>query len=140
MTTLREAMTARPATAGARDTVCDVARRMRDLALESLPVCDEDGRLTGVLTERDIVVRSVAAGDDPTTTLAASLAFGPGPVVSIAADSSLEEALCCMIEHAVRRLPVTQQGRLVGTVSQTDLATLIPPGIVRRLVASARAG
>ncbi len=140
MTTLREAMNAHPAAAGARDTVSEAARQMRDLALESLPVCDDDGRLTAVLTERDIVVRSVAAGDDPTTTLVVSLTHGPGPVVSIAADSSLEEALGCMIEHALRRLPVTQHGRLVGTVTQAQLAALVPPETVRRLVASAWIG
>ena len=48
--------------------------------------------LTAVLTERDIVVRSVAAGDDPTTTLVVSLTHGPGPAVSIAADSNTNGA------------------------------------------------
>jgi CBS domain-containing protein len=73
-----------------------------------------------MLTDRDIVVKVVAQGKDPSTTRAGEL--GQGKPVTIGADDSIEEALHTMAEHQVRRLPVIDGHDLVGIVSQADIA------------------
>jgi hypothetical protein len=80
---------------------------MAQLDVGSLPICGEDDRLMGMLTDRDIVVRVLAAGNDPTRTRAAELA--QGEPITVAADDSAEDALHTMTEHRVRRLPVLDE-------------------------------
>jgi len=120
MTVAREIMTAAAECARADETLADAARKMRDLDVGALPICGEDDRLDGVVTDRDIVVRCVAEGADPSTTPVSELARGKP--VTIGADDPLDEALRTMIEHGVRRLPVIDGDRLVGMVSQADVA------------------
>lgn len=122
-TTAREAMTAGAEYVDAKQTVADAARKLADLGVGSVPVC-EDGRLAGMLTDRDIVVKVVAAGEDPEAVTAGSLA--EGAPVTIGADDSLDEALRTMAEHQVRRLPVIDGHELVGMLSQADLARALP--------------
>ena len=98
---------------------------MRDLDIGALPICGEDNRLKGVLTDRDIVIRVVAEGADPNAFTAADLA--QGRPVTIGADDSAGEALRTMAEHEVRRLPVIDGHMLVGMVSQADVARSLPP-------------
>jgi CBS domain-containing protein len=86
-----------------------------------MPICGEDNRLKGMLTDRDIVVKVLAQGRDPSRTRAGEL--GEGKPVTIGADDSVEEALRTMKEHGVRRLPVIDGHDLVGVVSQADIAT-----------------
>src|SRR3954449_12052036 len=97
MTTAREIMTGGAECAKATDTLADAAKRMRDLEVGALPICGEDGRLKGMLTDRDIVVRCIAQGGDPTTTKVEELA--EGKPVTIGAEDSVEETLQTMIEH-----------------------------------------
>jgi CBS domain-containing protein len=97
-----------------------------------MPICGEDDRLKGMVTDRDIVVRCVAEGGDPQTVRAGSL--GVGTPVTIGADDSVEEALQTMKEHKVRRLPVIDGHRLVGMVSQADIARNIDPSRVGEVV------
>ena len=134
MTTAREIMTggAECARAGAGDTLVDVARKLRDLDVGALPVCGDDDRLRGMVTDRDIVVRCVADGGDPGTVTAAALA--DGKPVTIGADDSVDEALRTMAEHGVRRLPVIDGHDLVGVVSQADIAKNLPDESVADLV------
>ena len=132
MTTAREIMTGGVECVGENETLLDAARKMRDLDVGSLPICGEDDRLKGMLTDRDIVVRCIAEGGDPATTTAGSL--GGFEVVTIGADDSVEEALRTMKEHKVRRLPVIDGHRLVGIVSQGDVAQHLPEGAVGDLV------
>ena len=120
MTTARDIMTRDATCAKTDDTLADAARRMRDLDVGALPICGEDNRLKGMITDRDIVVKCVAEGGDPSTTKVADLA--EGKPVTIGADDSVEEALHTMTEHGVRRLPVIDGHDLVGIVSQADLA------------------
>lgn len=132
MTTAREIMTGSAECARTTDTLADAAKKMRDLDVGSLPICGEDDRLKGIITDRDIVVRCIAEGGDPTTTTVDSLA--EGKPVTIGADDSVEEALHTMVEHHVRRLPVIDGHELIGMVSQADIAKNLPEDKVGELV------
>lgn len=120
MTTTREIMTGGVECVGENETLADAARKLRDLDIGSMPICGEDNRLKGMLTDRDIVVRAIAEGLDPTTTTAGKLA--QGKPVTIGADDDVSEALPTMKEHQVRRLPVIDGHDLVGMLAQADVA------------------
>jgi len=119
---------------GENETVLDAAKRLTELNVGSLPICGEDDRLKGMLTDRDIVVKVLAQGKDPASTRASELGQGDGTVVTIGADDSIDEALATMAEHQVRRLPVIDGHRLVGIVSQADIARNIDEDKVGSLV------
>ena len=109
---------------GENETLEDAAKKMSDLDVGALPICGEDNRLKGMLTDRDIVVKSIAQGQSPAEVRAGDL--GEGKPVTIGADDSAEEALRTMIDYKVRRLPVIDGHDLVGVVSQADIATNLP--------------
>jgi CBS domain-containing protein len=134
MTTARDIMTDGAECARAGETLTDAARKMRDLGVGALPICGDDDRLKGVVTDRDIVVRCVAEGADPTSTSVSELA--EGKPVTIGADDPIDEALRTMIEYGVRRLPVIDGDRLVGMVSQADVARETSPEQAGELVAA----
>ena len=133
MKTARDIMSGDAECIGERETLLDAARKMRDLDVGSLPICGDDNRLKGMVTDRDIVVRCIAEGGDPTSTRAGELA-GHGEVVTIGADDSVEEILRTMKEHKVRRLPVIDGHDLIGIVSQGDVARNIDEARVGELV------
>jgi CBS domain-containing protein len=108
---------------GENETLLDAAKKLAERDVGSLPICGEDDRLKGMLTDRDIVVKAVAQGKDPGSTRAGELGQGDGETVTIGADDSIDEALRTMIDHKVRRLPVIDGKRLVGIISQADVAT-----------------
>lgn len=118
--TARDIMTQGAECIGESETLIDAARKMRDLDVGALPICGDDDRLKGVLTDRDIVVRCLAAGDDPAAITAGSLA--EGKPVTIGADDPIEEVLSTMSANQVRRLPVIDGHRLVGIISEGDIA------------------
>ena len=97
-----------------------------------MPICGEDNRLKGMLTDRDIVVKVLAQGKDPADVAAGDL--GEGKPVTIGADDPVDEALRTMKDHKVRRLPVIDGHDLVGVVSTADLATSIDEDKVGDLV------
>jgi CBS domain-containing protein len=132
MTTAREIMTGGVDCVDAGETLVQAAQKMRDLGVGALPICGEDQRLKGMLTDRDIVVACIAEGGDPSTTKAGDLA--DGKPVTIGADDSVEDTLRTMTEHAVRRLPVIDGHELVGIVSQADVARNLPEDRVGELV------
>ncbi len=119
--TAREIMTGGAECVGENESISDAAKMMADLNVGALPICGEDNRLKGMVTDRDIVVKVLAAGKDPSQTRAGEL--GQGKPVTIGADDSAELALQTMAEHKVRRLPVIDGHDLIGVVSQADLAT-----------------
>ena len=121
---VRDAMTAGAECVGESETLVEAARKMADLDVGSLPICGDDQRLKGMVSDRDIVVKVLARGEDPSTVTAGQL--GEGKPVTIGADDSLEEALRTMSEHRVRRLPVIDGHDLVGMLSQADLARSLP--------------
>jgi CBS domain-containing protein len=117
------------------DTVTSAAQRMASMDVGALPICGEDDRLKGMVTDRDIVIKVVAKGQDPGQVRAGQLAEG-GEVVTIGADDPLEEVRRTMEEHQVRRLPVIDGHRLVGIISQGDLAKALPDDQTGQLVES----
>jgi CBS domain-containing protein len=134
-TTARDVMTEGAECVSENDTVATAAQRMASLDVGALPICGDDNRLTGMVTDRDIVVKVVAAGQDPNQVTVATLAEG-SEVVTIGADDPLEEARRTMEQHQVRRLPVIDGHRLVGMVSQGDLAKALPDEQTGQLVES----
>ena len=121
--TARDIMTPDCQCIGENETVLDAAKRLAELDVGAMPICGEDDRLKGMITDRDIVVKVLAKGKDPATVRAGELGAGDGNTITIGADDSIEEALRTMKEHKVRRLPVIDGKRLVGIVSQADVAT-----------------
>jgi CBS domain-containing protein len=119
--TARDIMTGSPECIGENDSILDAAKKLQKLDVGSMPICGEDNRLKGMLTDRDIVVKVLAEGRDPSSTTAGELA--QGKPVTIGADDSIQLAIKTMSEHKVRRLPVIDGHDLVGIVSQADIAT-----------------
>jgi CBS domain-containing protein len=132
MATAREIMSGSVECVGENETLTDAARKMRDLDVGSLPICGEDNRLKGMLTDRDIVVKVVAEGGDPSSMRAGDLA--QGKPVTVGADDPVEEILRTMSQYQVRRLPVIDGHDLVGVVSQADVARNLPEEKVGDLV------
>jgi CBS domain-containing protein len=130
----RDIMTGEPECIGENDSVLDAAKRLAELDVGAMPICGEDDRLKGMLTDRDIVVKVLAQGKDPASIRAGELGAGDGNTVTIGADDSVAETLRTMIDHKVRRLPVIDGRRLVGIVSQADVATNVDEEKVGDLV------
>ena len=130
--TAREVMTGGAECIGENDTVLDAARRLAELGVGAMPICGEDDRLKGMLSDRDIVVKVLDEGRYPGSTRAGEL--GEGKPVTIGADDSVEEALRTMKEHKVRRLPVIDGHDLIGIISQADLAQNVDEEEVGELV------
>jgi CBS domain-containing protein len=93
---------------------------MMDLDCGSLPICGDDGKLRGMITDRDIVLKCVAAGRNPREMMARELASGKPYWVD--ADASVDDAIEIMERHQIRRLPVIADHKLVGIISQGDIA------------------
>lgn len=119
---------------GEHDTLTTAARHMRDLDVGALPICGDDGRLYGIITDRDIVVRCIANGQDPSATTAIELAQGHIHYIDAAAPA--EEVLSLMEEYRIRRLPVLDDHQLVGMISEADLARHLPEPTVGEFVES----
>lgn len=129
----REIMSPEAECVGEDETLQVAARKMRDLDVGALPICGSDKRLKGVITDRDIVVRVIAEGKDPSTETASSLAGGE--TVTIGADDDVQEALDVMRRHQVRRLPVIDGHDLVGMIAQADIARALDASDVGETVA-----
>ena len=129
--TVREAMTQNPRSVGPSDSVADAARVLKDENVGSVPVVEGD-RPVGMLTDRDIVTRVVAEGRDPNSTSVKDVASGK--VVMAESGTDLDDALQLMAQHQVRRLPVVEEGRLVGILAQADVAEIVGDKQTGRLV------
>jgi CBS domain-containing protein len=116
---VRDAMTEDPRSIGASASVVEAARLMREQHIGSLPVT-EDERLVGMITDRDITTRVVAESAAPETTSVGDVYSRD--LISVEPNNDLEEALQLMARHQVRRLPVVDNGKLVGMVAQADIA------------------
>jgi CBS domain-containing protein len=121
---------------GENESVLDAAARLAELDVGALPICGEDDRLKGMITDRDIVTKVLAQRRDPQTTKARDIASGDGTVVTIGADDPISEALQTMSRNRVRRLPVIDGRRLVGIISQADIARNYDEEKVGELVAA----
>jgi CBS domain-containing protein len=117
---IREVMTSNPSTIEPGENIVEAARIMKQEDAGVVPVT-ENGRLTGMVTDRDIAIRVVAEGKDPKSTTVREVASTD--LVTVDPQQDLDEALRLMAQHKVRRLPVVEEdGRLVGVVAQADVA------------------
>jgi len=116
---IRDVMTPSPETVGTEKTAVDAAKCMKQADAGMIPVVD-GGQLVGTVTDRDIALRVVAEGKSPETTTVGEIASRE--LVTVTPDQDLSEALNLMARHQVRRLPVVEEGRLVGVIAQADLA------------------
>jgi CBS domain-containing protein len=130
--TARDIMTPDVTCVGEKETLADAAHKMADLGVGSLPICGDDNRLKGMITDRDIVVRVLAQDRDPGEVTAGELA--QGKPVTIGADDDVAEILRTMAAHKVRRLPVIDGHRLVGIVAVADVARALPDRPVGDLI------
>jgi CBS domain-containing protein len=133
MPTAREIMTPGAEWLSPDTTVAEAAKRMAQETFGAFPICDGEGHLQGVVTDRDIVTKVIALGLDPTSTKVIDLSDQP-EVVTIGADDPVEDAIRTMKDHGVRRLPVIDGTDLVGMVSQADIARAMPDAKVGDLV------
>ncbi len=116
---VQEIMTRDVVTIPSTMTIAEVARAMRENDIGSLPVVD-DGKLVGVITDRDIVMRIVAEGRDPQVEL--TLDHLTKDVLTAAPDWSSEQASELMAREQIRRMPVVDGGLLVGYLALADIA------------------
>ncbi|HVX68321.1 MAG TPA: CBS domain-containing protein [Mycobacteriales bacterium] len=127
MTLARELMTAAdPISDDA--TVAEAARHLAGPGFHAVPVCDRDGRLRGMVTDRDLVVEVAAAGKLSSETRLIDLVRGE--VVSVNVDDSIEHVAAMMRDYHTPRVPVLDGGRLVGMLSRTELARRVPDALV----------
>lgn len=120
MALTRDIMTPNAECIGENDALSVAAEKMKELGVGALPICSEDGSLIGMLTDRDIVVKAIALGMDPETTNAGRLA--EGKPLTAEADDDVERVLELMTGNQIRRVPVLRADRLVGIISQADIA------------------
>jgi len=117
--TVREVMTDRVVTVPSTASLMDASRAMADHDIGDVIVVD-DGNVSGIVTDRDIVVRAIAKGSEPKTTRVSEVLSGQ--VQTLGPDATIGEAVRMMTEGAIRRIPVVEGGRPVGIVSIGDLA------------------
>lgn len=117
--TVREAMTASPTAISSDTTAVEAARAMTSENVGSLPIVDQD-KLVGIVTDRDLVTNVLAKDLDPHKVPVSDVGT-ENPVV-VRPEDSLDAALQRMAEKQVRRLPVVEDGRLVGILAQADVA------------------
>ncbi|MDT0158295.1 CBS domain-containing protein [Microbacterium sp. ARD32] len=122
---VKDIMTAGARCIGENDSLATAARLMADLDIGSLPICGENGKLKGMLTDRDIVVKAIANGRPAETTTAGALAEGTPLLVD--AEEDVSRVLELMQQHQVRRIPVLDDRVLVGIVAEADVARSLAP-------------
>ncbi len=117
---------------GEHETLQNAAQRMRDLDVGALPICGDDDRLHGIISDRDIVIKCVAGGGDPAVVTAGDLA--QGKPVTVDSSAEVGDVLQAMESHKIRRVPVIESNRLVGMISEADLARHLPEQAVGEFV------
>lgn len=122
---------------GEHESLRTAAQQMRDLGVGALPICGDDDRLKGIITDRDIVVKCCAEGMSLDETTAGQLARG---LVWVDGDTAVEETLAKMEEHQIKRIPVIENHRLVGMISEADLAKELPDSKLAEFVHRIYAG
>jgi CBS domain-containing protein len=119
MGSIRDLMTENPTSCEPSTTVVEAAKVMANEDVGPVPVV-QGGRVVGLVTDRDLVVRVLAEGRDPSSTTIGEIASSD--LVTVQPDTDLSEALRLMAQNQVRRLPVVEGEQLVGIVAQADVA------------------
>jgi CBS domain-containing protein len=131
---IRQAMTTTPLHVTSDTRLDSVARLMANCNLGEVIICD-DGKVTGVITDRDITCRAIAFGKNPTVTTAGEIMTAPA--VTVGADEPLDRAIELMEQERIRRIPVIEaDGKLVGILSQVDIAMKVSEGSAGHLLAA----
>lgn len=138
MTTARDIMHAGAKCIGESQTLQHAARQMREFDVGALPICGDDGRLLGIVTDRDIIVKCIASGVDPSTVTVGQLTRAEPIAIDPAGD--VDEVLHLMAENQIRRLPVVDNERVVGIISEADVARNLPEQAVGQFVEAVTAG
>jgi CBS domain-containing protein len=134
MSTARDVMHLGAECIGQDDTLAKAAEMMRDLHVGALPICGRDDRLHGIITDRDIVVTCIAEGLDPQVMTAGEMARGTPIWVDV--NDGTDDVLRTMTESAIRRVPVLEEHRVVGMISEADLAVSLDDAHVKQFAAS----
>jgi CBS domain-containing protein len=116
---VRDVMTPNPTALPATSSLVEAALAMRDFDVGDVLVLD-NGRVCGIVTDRDIVVRAIANGNYPATVTLGEICSRD--LTTLSPTDSVEDAVSLMRQKAIRRLPVVEHGRPVGIVSLGDLA------------------
>ncbi|MFZ0216108.1 MAG: CBS domain-containing protein [Candidatus Dormiibacterota bacterium] len=132
---IEQVMTEKPLALAAGTTLTAAARAMRDHDVGDVIVLDEMD-LRGIVTDRDLVVRGLAAGLDPTQAILAEICSDE--VITVSPSDDVDHAVALMREHALRRLPVVNEGRPIGIVSLADLAVERDPDSALGRISDAR--
>lgn len=120
MATARDLMTSPAEFLQESDSLTVAAQALKTSNVGSMPVKDDNGKVVGVVTDRDIVVKSVAEGANPDDARVADVASST--VVSVSADDDAQAVMQALSDNQVRRLPVLDGEELVGVISQADVA------------------
>ncbi|HUD35991.1 MAG TPA: CBS domain-containing protein [Streptosporangiaceae bacterium] len=121
--TAKDVMRQAPGFVSENSSITQAAQLLERHGQGALPICTADGQVVGMITDRDIAIKVVAAGKDPVTTSVCEVSRIP--VVALA-EQGLQDVLTTMREHHVRRMPVLQSGKLVGLISFIDIAKNLP--------------
>lgn len=116
---VKDIMTRQVVSVSQSSTIGEVAKEMKNLNVGSIPVCNNNSSLTGIVTDRDMVVRGLTQGYTSQSIVRDVMTASP---VSVSPDTDVVEATNLMAEHQIRRLPVVEGGTLVGIVSIGDVA------------------
>ncbi|MFQ3545869.1 CBS domain-containing protein [Halobacillus rhizosphaerae] len=119
MKTVKDIMTSDVSVCHTDDTLYDAARIMKQKNIGAVPVCDTEGNLMGMVTDRDLVLRGYADKKAETTPIQQVMS---DHLYHVAKDATLEEASKQMAQHQIRRLPVVENGKLTGIISLGDLS------------------
>ncbi|RDI60502.1 CBS domain-containing protein [Nocardia pseudobrasiliensis] len=134
MTTARDLMQVDVETIAEDESLAEAARRMRAAGIGALPICDRVGTPVGIVTDRDIIIKCVAVDKDPARTSAGSVE--QDVVYTVDVDTDLADVLAIMEDYQIRRLPVTEDERLVGIITEADVARALPEKTVGEFVAA----
>ena len=118
---LSDIMTSTVLTLEPEKTVMDAAKMMQKHNIGTVPVCDASGTLAGIITDRDIVVRSIANNQNPQTTQIRSIMTED--VITGQPDMDVDTAFKIMAHYQIRRLPIVRNGKVEGIISLGDLTT-----------------
>jgi CBS domain-containing protein len=136
MTTALDIMHPGAMCVGERESLTDAARIMREQDIGALPICGDDDVLVGIVTDRDIVLKCVAEGRDPSEVSCGELATGRPQIIEC--DEQIDRVLELMEEYQVRRLPVIDHPahRLIGMISEADVARHLPKERIAEFVSA----
>ena len=119
MSQVRDAMVPEPSALAGSATAREAGERLSDPAVRAVLVCDEDGKLVGVVTRKTLVQQIVATGRDPGATRLQEIA--EPPLFTLDASMNLDDAFQALEDNDLERVPVVEEGRLVGILSRTVL-------------------